>query len=86
MLFRSQYGASQSALLFQQARKQMLDVELLMAVSGGQALRCPDRLLELFRETIDVHVYIVDRNSPPGIVQTGTWVGGASTYRPTHRR
>jgi hypothetical protein len=32
---------------------------LLMSVSGGLALRRPDRLLEFFRETIDVHAYIV---------------------------
>jgi hypothetical protein len=35
-----------------------------MALSGGLALRRPDRLLEFFRETIDVHISIVNRKSP----------------------
>ena len=38
----------------------MLDIDLLMAVPGGLALRRPDRLLEFFGEPIDVHISILD--------------------------
>ena len=50
-----QDGAGQAALLFEQGCKQVLDIELLMAVAGGLALRRPDGLLEFFSETIDIH-------------------------------
>ena len=56
-----QYGTCQAALLFQQAGKQMLDIELLMAVADSLALRRADRLLEFFRKTIDVHIPILYR-------------------------
>ena len=79
MCIRDRYGTSQAALLFEQAGKEVLDVQLLMAVAGGLALGRPDRLLEFFRETIDVHVSIVDRQDPLGM-----WAGRQAVSRAHH--
>ena len=57
-----QNGSRQPPFLLEQAREQVLYVDLLMAKPGGFGLRRPDRLLEFFRETIDVHIYILDLN------------------------
>ena len=47
--------SGQPALLLQQRRQQMFDIDLLVAVPGGLALRGPDRFLQFLREAIDVH-------------------------------
>jgi hypothetical protein len=48
-----------------------------MAVPGGLALRRPDRLLEFFRETIHIHIYIVNRNSSSEL-----YIGSSRTASP----
>ena len=45
----------------------MFDIDLLMAIAHGLGLPRADRLLEFFRETIEVHTYYValwGRRSP----------------------
>ena len=54
-----QDGGRQSALLFEQRGEQVFDVDLLVAVADRLRLRGPDRLLQLFGETIDVHTFIL---------------------------
>ena len=46
---------SQSAFLFEQGNQQVLHIELLLAVLGGQGLSCPQALLQFFCKPIEVH-------------------------------